>query len=173
MLDDTHFMQQALIEAQQAARENEVPIGAVLIAQDGSVLAKAHNQTVSLCDPTAHAEILALRVASRTIGNYRLLNTTLYVTIEPCMMCLGALVHARVARIVFGAKEPKWGGAVSHYNLFAETGLNHRIDIQGGVLENECKTLMQDFFRARRPEAQGESTGRSSKSDDEKALKGM
>jgi tRNA(adenine34) deaminase len=150
MLNDAHFMQQALMEAQQAALENEVPIGAVLIAQDGSVLAKAHNQTMSLCDPTAHAEILALRVASRAIGNYRLLDTTLYVTIEPCMMCLGALVHARVARIVFGAKEPKWGGAASRYDLVAETGVNHRIDIQGGVLENECKELMQDFFRAKR-----------------------
>jgi len=149
-LNHAHFMQKALIEAEQAAREDEVPVGAVLIAQDGTVLAKAHNRTISLCDPTAHAEILALRAACRVVGNYRLLNTTLYVTVEPCIMCLGALIHARVAGVVFGTKEPKWGGAVSCCNLIAETGLNHTIDIQGGVLENQCRTLMQDFFRGKR-----------------------
>ncbi|MBW1859933.1 MAG: nucleoside deaminase [Deltaproteobacteria bacterium] len=143
-------MQQALTEARQAAREDEVPVGAVLIADDGTLLAKAHNQTISLCDPTAHAEILALRAACRAVGNYRLLNTTLYVTVEPCIMCLGALVHARVARIVFGTKEPKWGGTALRHDLIAETGLNHTIDIQGGVLENECKRLMQTFFRGKR-----------------------
>jgi tRNA(adenine34) deaminase len=143
-------MQKALIEAEQAARKDEVPVGAVLIAQDGTVLAEAHNRTISLCDPTAHAEILALRAACRVVGNYRLLNTTLYVTVEPCIMCLGALVHARVARIVFGTKEPKWGGAASLRNLIAETGLNHTIEIQGGVLENECRALMQDFFKGKR-----------------------
>ena len=143
-------MNKALIEAKQGAREDEVPIGAVLVAQDGTVLARAHNRTISLCDPTAHAEILALRAACLTVGNYRLSDTTLYVTVEPCMMCLGALIHARVARIVFGTKEPKWGGAVSWSNRIAETGMNHRIDIQGGVLENECRALMQDFFRSKR-----------------------
>lgn len=161
MSNDAHFMQQALIEAQQAARENEVPVGAVLVSDDDTVLAKTHNQTISLCDPTAHAEILALRVASRAIGNYRLLNTTLYVTIEPCIMCMGALVQARVARIVFGAADPKWGGAGSCYNLAADPSLNHTIDVQGGVLENECKTVMQDFFRAKRLEAKGEQAGHS------------
>ena len=150
MLDHAHFMQKALIEAEQAAREDEVPVGAVLVAQDGTVLAKAHNRTISSCDPTAHAEILALRAACRTVGNYRLSDTTLYVTVEPCMMCLGALIHARVARIFFGTKEPKWGGAVSWGNRIAETGVNHKIDIQGGVLENECRALMQDFFRSKR-----------------------
>jgi len=149
-LNHAHFMHKALIEAEGAAREDEVPVGAVLIAQDGTVLAKAHNRTISLCDPTAHAEILALRAACRVVGNYRLLNTTLYVTVEPCIMCLGALIHARVAGVVFGTKEPKWGGAVSCCNLIAETGLNHTIDIQGGVLENQCRTLMQDFFRGKR-----------------------
>jgi tRNA(adenine34) deaminase len=144
-------MRQALLEAQQAARQDEVPVGAVLVAQDGTVLAKAHNRTIALCDPTAHAEILALRAASRALGNYRLPNTTLYVTIEPCIMCMGALVHARVARIVFGAKDPKWGGAGSRYNLAADTGLNHAIEVQGGLLENECRELIQDFFRAKRP----------------------
>jgi tRNA(adenine34) deaminase len=149
-LNHADFMQKALIEAKRAVREDEVPIGAVLIAEDGRVLAEAHNQTISLCDPTAHAEILALRAACRVVGNYRLLNTTLYVTVEPCIMCLGALVHARVARIVFGTEEPKWGGSVSCSKLIAETHLNHTIDIQGGVLENECKALMQNFFRSKR-----------------------
>jgi tRNA(adenine34) deaminase len=143
-------MQKALTEAKQAAREDEVPVGAVLVAQDGTVLAETHNRTISLCDPTAHAEILALRAAGQIVGNYRLLNTTLYVTVEPCIMCLGALIHARVAGIVFGTKEPKWGGAVSWDNLIAETGMNHKIDIQGGVLEHECRALMQDFFRSKR-----------------------
>jgi tRNA(adenine34) deaminase len=138
------------LEAQQAAREDEVPVGAVLVDQDGTVLAKAHNQTIALCDPTPHAEVLALRAASRALGNYRLPNTTLYVTIEPCIMCMGALLHARVARIVFGAKDPKWGGAGTCYNLAADSGLNHTIDVQGGLLENECRELIQDFFRTKR-----------------------
>ena len=143
-------MHEALLEAQQAAREDEVPVGAVLVAQDGTVLAKTHNRTIALCDPTAHAEILALRAASLVVGNYRLLNTVLYVTIEPCIMCMGALLQARVARIVFGAKDPKWGGAGSRYNLAADTGLNHTIDVQGGLLEDKCRELIQDFFRAKR-----------------------
>ena len=150
-MNHTHFMRQALLEAQEAAQEDEVPVGAVLVAQDGTVLAKAHNRTIALCDPTAHAEILALRAASRALGNYRLPNTTLYVTIEPCIMCMGALLQARVARIVFGATDPKWGGAGSRYNLAADTGLNHMIDVRGGLLENECRELIQDFFRAKRP----------------------
>jgi len=143
-------MREALLEAQQAAREDEVPVGAVLVAQDGTVLAKAHNRTIALCDPTAHAEILALRAASLALGNYRLLNTALYVTIEPCIMCMGALLQARVARIVFGARDPKCGGAGSCYNLAADTRLNHTIAVQGGLLENECRELIQDFFRTRR-----------------------
>jgi tRNA(adenine34) deaminase len=144
-------MRQALSEAKQAAREDEVPVGAVLVAQDGTVLAKEHNRTITLCDPTAHAEILALREASQTLENYRLLNTTLYVTIEPCIMCMGALLQARVAKIVFGAKDPKCGGAGSCYNLAADAALNHTIDVQAGLLENECRTLIQEFFRAKRP----------------------
>jgi len=145
-------MREALLEAQQAAREDEVPVGAVLVAQDGTVLAKAHNRTIALCDPTAHAEILAMRAASLALGNYRLLNTILYVTIEPCIMCMGALLQARVARIVFGARDPKCGGAGSCYNLAADTRLNHTIAVQGGLLENECRELIQDFFQAKRLE---------------------
>ena len=143
-------MHQALLEAQQAAREDEVPVGAVLVSQDGTILAGAHNRTIALCDPTAHAEILALRAASQVVGNYRLLNTTLYVTIEPYIMCMGALLHARVAEIFFGAEDPKWGGAVSRYNLSADVSLNHTIDVKGGLLENECRKLIQDFFQAKR-----------------------
>ena len=143
-------MRQALLEAQQAVRQDEVPVGAVLVSRNGTVLARAHNQTIALCDPTAHAEILVLRAASQAIRNYRLLDTTLYVTIEPCIMCMGALLQARVARILFGAKDPKWGGAGSRYNLAADTSLNHTIDVQGGLLEDECRQLIQAFFRAKR-----------------------
>lgn len=150
-LNDSDFMRQALLEAQKAAREDEVPVGAVLVAEDGALLAEAHNQAIALHDPTAHAEILVLRAAAHAIENYRLPGTTLYVTVEPCIMCMGALLHARVAKIVFGAKDPKWGGAGSCYNLAADARLNHTIHIQGGLLEKECRTLIQDFFRARRP----------------------
>ena len=143
-------MRQAIIEAQQAAREHEVPVGAILVSQNGAVLANTHNQTITLCDPTAHAEILAIRSAAEALGNFRLLNTTLYVTIEPCIMCMGALLHARVSRIIYGAKDPKWGAAGSCYNLSADPRLNHVIDVEGGVLEKECRELIQIFFRAKR-----------------------
>ena len=146
------FMWQAIIEAQQAAREDEVPVGAILVSQNGSVLANTHNQTITLCDPTAHAEILAIRSAAQRLGNFRLLNTTLYVTIEPCIMCMGALLHARVSKIIYGAKDPKWGAAGSCYDLSADPRLNHVIDVEGGVLEKECRALIQTFFRAKRAE---------------------
>ena len=146
------FMQQAIIEAQQAAREDEVPVGAILVSQNGTVLANTHNQTITLCDPTAHAEILAIRSAAQGLGNFRLLNTTLYVTIEPCIMCMGALLHARVSKIIYGATDPKWGAAGSCYNLSAAPRLNHVIDVEGGVLEKECRALIQTFFRAKRAE---------------------
>jgi tRNA(adenine34) deaminase len=143
-------MKMALQEARQAAKEDEVPVGAVLVGDDGTVLAKAHNQTITLGDPTAHAEILALRSAAQVAGNYRLLDTTLYVTIEPCIMCMGALLHARVAHVVFGAKDPKWGGAGSCFNLEADPRLNHAIVIRSGVLERTCRTLIQNFFQQKR-----------------------
>ena len=145
-------MWQAIIEAQQAAREDEVPVGAILVSQNGTVLANTHNQTITLCDPTAHAEILAIRSAAQRLGNFRLLNTTLYVTIEPCIMCMGALLHARVSKIIYGAKDPKWGAAGSCYDLSADPRLNHVIDVEGGVLEKECRALIQTFFRAKRAE---------------------
>jgi tRNA(adenine34) deaminase len=152
MVTHNQFMWQAIIEAQQAAREDEVPVGAILISQNGTVLARTHNQTITLCDPTAHAEILAIRSAAESLGNFRLLNTTLYVTIEPCIMCMGALLHARVSKIIYGAKDPKWGAAGSCYNLSADPRLNHVIHVEGGVLEKECRALIQTFFRAKRAE---------------------
>jgi tRNA(adenine34) deaminase len=149
-LTDSSFMREAIAEAQQAAREDEVPVGAVLIDGNGTVLAKAHNQTIASSDPTAHAEILVLRSAAKALGNYRLVDTILYVTIEPCIMCMGALLHSRVARIVYGAKDPKWGAAGSCYDLAADPLLNRVIKVKGGILEDECRVLIQAFFRNKR-----------------------
>jgi tRNA(adenine34) deaminase len=144
------FMQMAIIQARTAEQQKEVPIGAVLTDQSGQVLASAYNQTISLCDPTAHAEISALREGAGKIQNYRLLNTSLYVTIEPCVMCMGAIIHARVSRLVFGAPDPKWGAAGSVYDFSGDAKLNHQLEIIRGVCETECKELMQAFFRERR-----------------------
>ena len=144
------FMNLALKEAEKAGQMAEVPIGAVLVAKTGEILAAAHNQAIHLADPTAHAEILALREAAKTAANYRLLGTTLYVTIEPCIMCMGAIVHARVAQVVFGASDPKWGAAGSLYNIANDLRLNHQPDIIQGVCQTECKTLIQNFFLERR-----------------------
>lgn len=148
--DHTIFMTAALKEAAAAGAQDEVPIGAVLVSDSGEILAAARNQTIRSCDPSAHAEILALRAASRKLKNYRLLNTTLYVTIEPCVMCMGAVIHARVARLVFGAADPKWGAAGSLYNLGADRRLNHQLEIVAGVLEDECRAVMQEFFKSKR-----------------------
>jgi len=148
-------MQLALQEAEKAGQKGEIPIGALLIDAGGNVLSAAHNQTITLADPTAHAEILALRAAARAVGNYRLLNTTLYVTIEPCIMCMGAIIHARVATLVFGAPDPKWGGAGSLYDLAADNRLNHRTRIVAGICEPACRALLQAFFRAKRKSAEG------------------
>ncbi len=143
-------MKLALDEAKKAVQKAEVPIGAVLVSDSWDILSLSHNQTVSLADPTAHAEIITLRKAAQKLSNYRLLNTTLYVTIEPCIMCMGAIVHARVSRVVFGAKDPKWGAAGSLYNFANDTRLNFNPDIVHGVCEDECRTLIQDFFRLKR-----------------------
>jgi tRNA(adenine34) deaminase len=143
-------MNLALDEAKKAGQKEEVPVGAVLVAQNGEILSATHNQSVSLNDPTAHAEILALRQAGEKTKNYRLLNTTLYVTIEPCIMCMAALVHARISTIVFGCVDPKWGAAGSLYNLATDDRLNHRVKIVQGVCEKECAALIRQFFRARR-----------------------
>ena len=144
------FMNLALSEASKAGQKNEVPIGAVLIAENDELLSVAHNNTITLKDPTAHAEILALRSAAAKIGNYRLLKTTLYVTVEPCPMCMGALMHARVSKVVFGTRDPKWGAAGSLYNLAEDRRFNHQPEIIEGICESGCKKLMQDFFREKR-----------------------
>jgi tRNA(adenine34) deaminase len=146
------YMRIALQEAKKAGQFDEVPVGAVLVSEAGEVLAAARNRTIELCDPTAHAEVIALREAAGKTRNYRLLNTTLYVTIEPCPMCMGALVHARVARLVFGAKDPKWGAAGSLYNVAQDRRLNHQVEVIAGICEPECRELVQEFFRRKRME---------------------
>jgi tRNA(adenine34) deaminase len=152
MSDDQTFMQRALALAELAAQRGEVPVGA-LVVRDGVVLGEAYNQPIGLKDATAHAEILALRAASQVCQNYRLPGTTLYVTIEPCTMCVGALMHARVARVVFGALEPKAGALQSRLQLAQAAHWNHQIEVTGGVCEAEAKQLMQDFFLRRREAA--------------------
>lgn len=144
------FMKLAIREAKKAGQKAEVPVGAVLVAESGEILSLSHNQAITLSDPTAHAEILALREAAQKVLNYRLLGTTLYVTIEPCIMCMGAIVHARVARVVFGAQDLKWGAAGSLYNYAEDVRLNHQPEIIHGVCQDECRALIQDFFRSKR-----------------------
>lgn len=147
---DLYFMREALREAEAAARKGEVPVGAILVSEEGDLLARAHNQPISLCDPTAHAEILALREGAKRLGNYRLLGTTLYVTLEPCPMCAGALVYARVKRLVFGARDAKSGACGSIYNIINDERLNHRLEVISGLLEEEAAKLLRDFFKIRR-----------------------
>jgi tRNA(adenine34) deaminase len=143
------WMAEALDEAARARDAGEVPIGAV-VAIDEAIVGRGFNQPLSSGDPTAHAEIVAIRAAARSIGNYRLIGATLCVTIEPCLMCVGALVHARIGTLVFGASEPKSGAIVSTVRGGELPGLNHRFDVMMGVREEECRELMQAFFRARR-----------------------
>jgi tRNA(adenine34) deaminase len=146
---DLFWMQRALELAQKAQSLGEVPIGAVLV-KDDQIIGEGYNAPINQHDPTAHAEIMALREAAQRIGNYRLLNTTLYVTIEPCVMCAGALVHARVKEVVFGAKEPRTGAVGSVFDILQSDRLNHRVAIRGGVMAEECATLIQQFFKQRR-----------------------
>ncbi len=143
------LMGEALAEARRARDAGEVPIGAV-VAVDGRVVARGFNQPIGAVDPTAHAEIVAIREAARAAGNYRLTGAVLYVTVEPCLMCVGALVHARVATLVFGAAEPKSGAVVSTVRGGELPGHNHRIEVVAGVREDECRALLQEFFKARR-----------------------
>jgi len=147
---DNEMMQRAIALARSAETLGEVPIGAVIVGTDGKVLAEAFNRTITDTDPTAHAEILALRIAAERIGNYRLDGVTVYSTIEPCVMCAGALVNARVARLVYGAHDLRFGGVVSKFRLCDNPDLNHRMTIEHGLLEAECRGLMQQFFRRRR-----------------------
>jgi len=149
LLTDQDFMREALIEAQKAFAKGEIPIGAVIV-REGKILARDHNRREELHDPTAHAEILVLRQAGKILGGWRLPQTTLYVTIEPCPMCAGALVQARVERVVFGAWDSKAGAVESLYHLASDKRLNHRLEITGGVFAEEAKALMRQFFQMRR-----------------------
>ena len=146
---DEDFMALALAEARLAAAAGEVPVGAVIV-QAGVVIATGRNAPIEGRDPTAHAEIVALRAAAQVLGNYRLEDCTLYVTLEPCAMCSGAMLHARLARVVFGATEAKTGAAGSVVNLFAQPQLNHQTSVQGGVLATQASALLHDFFSQRR-----------------------
>src|SRR5580693_3964213 len=148
-LADADFMRQALLLAATAQQRNEVPVGAVLVLGE-RVIAAGSNRPVASHDPTAHAEIEALRAGGTALGSYRLNDTTLYVTLEPCAMCAAAIVHARVRRVVFGAWDPKAGAAGSIIDIFRLAGLNHRVDVFGGVLSEECGAQLQQFFAARR-----------------------
>jgi tRNA(adenine34) deaminase len=148
-LTDEFWMNFALAEAQQAVQADEVPIGAVIVLKD-RIIGRGHNQPLRSCDPTAHAEILALRDAAQKIGNYRLTDATMYVTIEPCAMCAGALVNARIKRLVYGASEPRQGAVNSVFQICTNSSLNHQVELTVGVEEERCKALMQQFFQARR-----------------------
>jgi tRNA(adenine34) deaminase len=144
------FMNPALKEAKKAGQKDEVPVGALVVTEKGKILSSAHNQVIGQCDPTAHAEIIAIRKAASKVQNYRLVNTTMYVTVEPCIMCMGAIVHARISTLVFGTFDSKWGAAGSLYNFSYDSRLNHHLEIVSGICENECQALMQEFFRSKR-----------------------
>jgi tRNA(adenine34) deaminase len=146
---DQFFMRRAIELAREAEAAGEVPVGAVVV-HDGAILAEGFNRPISTRDPTAHAEMVALRAAAARLDNYRLLRTTLYVTLEPCAMCAGAMVHARVERLVYAAPDPRAGAAGSVFNVVQNPALNHRLDVDAGVLGDECGSLLRDFFLARR-----------------------
>jgi tRNA(adenine34) deaminase len=148
---DLYFMSHALQLAREAERAGEVPVGAVVV-KDGAIVGEGWNRPISTNDPTAHAEIVALRAAAQALGTYRLLDTTLYVTLEPCAMCAGAMVHARVKRLVFAAKDPRAGAAGSVFDIVQHDALNHRLTAEGGILADECSALLRGFFLVRRAE---------------------
>ena len=149
------YMREALTEGNNALLAGEVPIGSVVVSADGQIVGRGFNQPIGANDPSAHAEILALRDAARFVGNYRLNGTTLYVTVEPCAMCAGALIHARVDRLVYGAPEPKSGAVCSAMQMLDHPALNHRIEIISGVLENQCREMIQGFFGEKRRTLKG------------------
>ncbi|MGI8556257.1 MAG: tRNA adenosine(34) deaminase TadA [Pyrinomonadaceae bacterium] len=148
--NDEFWMRRAIEAACEAEALNEVPIGACLIDEQGELLATAGNRTITDCDPTAHAEIIILREAAQKIGNYRLTDATVYTTIEPCAMCAGALVQARIKRLVFGALDERFGAVETHFRICDSSSLNHRMEITSGVLADECRNLMQNFFKLKR-----------------------
>ena len=143
------FMREALLLAAQAAAAGEVPVGAVVV-KDGTIIGRGYNQPISGADPTAHAEVVAMRDASKALGNYRLIDCDLYVTLEPCVMCAGAIMHARIRRVVFGARDSKTGACGSAIDLFAQPHLNHHAEVSGGFLAAESVALLQNFFATRR-----------------------
>src|SRR3990167_2211042 len=147
--NDEYYMQQALLLAKQAEKEGEVPVGAVIVCDD-EIIASGWNQPIQLHDPSAHAEMMALRLAAKKIENYRLKNTTLYVTLEPCSMCVGAMIHARIERLVFGAYDPKTGAVKSVFQLLNDPRHNHIIFWEGGVCVDECAAILKNFFKQRR-----------------------
>jgi len=146
---DARFMEQAVQEARASAEAGEVPIGAVLVAE-GKIVARSGNRTIRDCDPTAHAEMVILREAARALGNYRLAGTTLYVTVEPCSMCAGAIIQARVPRLVYGCDDPKGGAVRSCFEILTSPRLNHQVEVISGVMAGECAAILQSFFAARR-----------------------
>jgi tRNA(adenine34) deaminase len=143
------LMRRALDEARRAAAQGEVPVGAVVVVE-GEVVGAGFNQPIAATDPTAHAEIVALRAAAKKIGNYRVTGATLCVTVEPCLMCVGAMIHARIGTLVYGADEPKGGAVVSAVRAHETPGLNHRFEVVSGILADDCRAVIQDFFQARR-----------------------
>jgi tRNA(adenine34) deaminase len=157
-MDDAIFMRQALDQAHNAWALGEVPVGAVVV-KDGEIIATGFNQPIGTHDPTAHAEIMALRVAATILGNYRLPGCELFVTLEPCAMCSGAMLHARLARVVYGASDPKTGACGSIVNLFEQNQLNHHTELVGGVMAQECGALLKEFFAQRRRDAQAAKAG--------------
>jgi tRNA(adenine34) deaminase len=150
MQDHAKYMRMALQAAKNAGQNGEVPIGAILVSDSGEILGRGDNRVIRHADPTAHAEILAIRAAGRRVGNYRLPGTRLYVTIEPCIMCMGAILHARVAALIFGAPDPRWGAAGSLVDFSRDPRLNHQTMVVAGVMEGPCREILQDFFRSRR-----------------------
>lgn len=149
MIDDALWMEEALVEAAKGRDLGEVPVGAVVV-RDGQVIARACNRPISSCNPVAHAEILVLQRAAEVVGNYRLVDCDLYVTLEPCTMCAGAIIHSRIRRLVYGALEPKAGAVVSATQVLEQPQMNHRVEVVGGVLQERCSEMISDFFRTRR-----------------------
>ncbi|MCP4024016.1 MAG: nucleoside deaminase [Desulfobacteraceae bacterium] len=149
-MDDEFYMNLALREAKKASEIDEVPVGAIIVNQQDKVIGYGHNNPISSSDPTGHAEINAIRMASKAINNYRLADTTIYVTIEPCIMCMGAIINARIKKIVFGTKDPKWGAAGSLYNMAEDKRLNHHPKVVNGICRDQAKEIIQSFFRHKR-----------------------
>jgi len=148
-ISDESYMRMALEEAERAGQRGEIPVGAILV-KDDRVIAKDHNRCIELSDPTAHAEILVLRQAGGVLGNYRLSDTVMYVTTEPCPMCVSAMIHGRILRLVFGTLEPKFGAVESKFRLLNDNGINHKVKVDRGILEKECAEILKSFFKEKR-----------------------